>query len=216
MIKIMKNLQEPHHIFTHVEAIGAKLYEYQIKTSQVNPDDFEIKHLVFSGHIHKHQVIRENWIYIGSLARQDFAEALDPKGFLYIDDHNKLKSWEFIELSDKEFITLEVVPEYNQYGFLDRLPDYKDNSIVRIKFIGEEAWYAGLEKKRITTTLLEKGVHRLFSSFENTTLKSLRAPDITIDSKMEEAIITYAKRESREDLTELGLQIYKEVEELPI
>ena len=215
MIEVVKNLKEPHIIITHLETPGAKLCNYQIKLDEVDPEDFK-DHFIFSGHIHKHQLVRQNWVYIGSIIRMDYAEATDRKGYILCNNKKDNLSWQFIELPDKQLLTIEVIPEYNQYNFLDKLDDFKDQSIIKVIFKGPEDWYAGLDKKRVLTILYEKNAHKIFTSFENTEIKSLRNPEVTVDSRLEEAIGIYCQKKSREDLAELGLKILKDVESMPI
>lgn len=211
MVAVIKDLKEPHFIMTHLEARGAQIQEYQTKCAPVDPDDIK-EHIIVSGHMHKYQKIRSNWTYVGSIQRMDFAEAGDKKGYLFGNGADI----DFVELPDKQLVTLDVSPEYNQYGFLDRIPEMRDNYILRVIFNGPEDWYAGLDRKRIKTVLLDKGAHKIFTKFENTDLKNLRNPEITIDSEFEEAVRIYCKKKEREDLTELGLKILKEVESIPI
>ena len=68
------------------------------------------------GHIHKHQVVRDNplMVYSGSLQRVDFGEENDPKGFCVIDlnpqrpQGRRLTNFRFEEVSARAFATIHV------------------------------------------------------------------------------------------------------------
>ena len=72
------------------------------------------------GHIHKHQVLRENplMVYSGSLQRVDFGEEKDPKGFCVIDldpsrtQGKRLVDFRFQQVDARNFTTIDVnVPQ---------------------------------------------------------------------------------------------------------
>ena len=68
------------------------------------------------GHIHKHQVLRENplMVYSGSLQRVDFGEEKDPKGFCVIDldpsriQGRRLVDFRFQQVNARNFTTIDV------------------------------------------------------------------------------------------------------------
>ena len=68
------------------------------------------------GHIHKHQVLRENpmMVYAGSLQRVDFGEEKDPKGFCVIDldpsrsQGMRLVDFRFQQVNARNFTTIDV------------------------------------------------------------------------------------------------------------
>ena len=68
------------------------------------------------GHIHKHQVLRENplMVYSGSLQRVDFGEEKDPKGFCVIDldpsrtQGKRLVDFRFQQVNARKFTTIDV------------------------------------------------------------------------------------------------------------
>ena len=75
------------------------------------------------GHIHKHQVLRENpmMVYAGSLQRVDFGEEKDPKGFCVIDldpsrsQGMRLVDFRFQQVNARDFTTIDVnVPPESQ------------------------------------------------------------------------------------------------------
>lgn len=75
------------------------------------------------GHIHKHQVIKEDplMVYSGSLQRVDFSEESDVKGFCVVDldtakvQGSRMVSYNFVPVEARKFITIDVgVPEGNE------------------------------------------------------------------------------------------------------
>ncbi len=68
------------------------------------------------GHIHKHQVLRENpmVVYSGSLQRVDFSEEEDTKGFCVIDldpsapQGRRLQDFQFQPVDARAFVTIEA------------------------------------------------------------------------------------------------------------
>ena len=68
------------------------------------------------GHIHKHQVLRENpmVVYSGSLQRVDFSEEGDRKGFCVVDldpsapQGRRLRDFKFEPVKARPFLTIEV------------------------------------------------------------------------------------------------------------
>ena len=68
------------------------------------------------GHIHKHQVVRENppMVYAGSLQRVDFGEENDPKGFCVIDldteapAGQRVTNFCFVNVDARTFTTIDV------------------------------------------------------------------------------------------------------------
>ncbi len=63
------------------------------------------------GHIHKHQIIREEHpaiVYAGSLERVDFGEAKEDKGFVDVALERKTTSYSFKSISPRPFITVDV------------------------------------------------------------------------------------------------------------
>jgi exonuclease SbcD len=74
------------------------------------------------GHIHKHQVVRDNpgqpmVVYAGSLQRVDFSEEADDKGFCVIDldpaapQGRRLKDFQFQRVKARPFVTVNVKVE---------------------------------------------------------------------------------------------------------
>ena len=83
----------PAILAAHVTVDGAKLGSERAmmlgQDHKLRPSDLHLSvyDYVALGHIHKHQVVRENplMVYAGSLQRVDFGEENDPKGFCVVD-----------------------------------------------------------------------------------------------------------------------------------
>ena len=110
----------------HVTVDGARLgserammlgQDHALRPSDLHLPAFDY---VALGHIHKHQVVRDNplMVYAGSLQRVDFGEENDPKGFCVIDldsqrpQGRRLTNFQFEEVAARAFTTIDVtLPE---------------------------------------------------------------------------------------------------------
>ena len=112
----------PAILAAHVTLDGAKLgSERAMMLGQdhaLRPSDLHLPtyDYIALGHIHKHQVVRDNplMVYSGSLQRVDFGEENDPKGFCVIDlnpqrpQGRRLTNFQFEEVSARAFTTIHV------------------------------------------------------------------------------------------------------------
>ena len=106
----------------HVTVNGAKLgserammlgQDHSLRPSDVHLPAYDY---IALGHIHKHQVVRDNplMVYSGSLQRVDFGEENDPKGFCVIDldperpQGRRLTGFRFEEVAARAFTTIDV------------------------------------------------------------------------------------------------------------
>ncbi len=116
----------PSILAGHVTIDGAKLGSERAmmlgQDHKLRPSDLHIPayDYIALGHIHRHQVIRDNplMVYAGSLQRVDFGEEKDPKGFCVIDldprrpRGRRLADFRFEEVSARAFTTVDVtIPE---------------------------------------------------------------------------------------------------------
>ena len=64
------------------------------------------------GHVHQHQNLNANdlppVVYAGSLARVDFGEEHQPKGFCWVELEDGRASWQYVEVPARRFVTLRV------------------------------------------------------------------------------------------------------------
>ena len=106
----------------HVTVNGAKLgserammlgQDHSLRPSHLHLPAYDY---IALGHIHKHQVVRDNplMVYAGSLQRVDFGEENDPKGFCVIDidaqrtQGRRLTDFRFEEVNARAFNTIDV------------------------------------------------------------------------------------------------------------
>jgi len=110
----------------HVTVDGAKLGSERAmmlgKDHSLRPSDLHLPgyDYIALGHIHKHQVLRDNplMVYAGSLQRVDFGEENDPKGFCVIDfdpqhpQGRRVTDFRFQQVAARAFTTIDVdMPE---------------------------------------------------------------------------------------------------------
>lgn len=95
------------------KAIAGIEKELLVGYTQTFPSDIFIDSrvdFVALGHVHKHQVIRENSppiVYAGSLERIDFGEEKEDKGFLHIELNRGSSKFDFHSISPRPFITVD-------------------------------------------------------------------------------------------------------------
>lgn len=106
----------------HVTVHGAKLgsertmmlgQDHHLLISDLHLPQFDY---VALGHIHKHQVLREDpmIVYSGSLQRIDFGEENDDKGFCVVDldtdgpQGKRLTNFQFKKVAARQFLTMEI------------------------------------------------------------------------------------------------------------
>ena len=112
----------PAILAAHVTVDGSKLgserammlgQDHSLRSSDLHLPVYDY---IALGHIHKHQVLRDNplMVYAGSLQRVDFGEENDPKGFCAIDlnaqrsQGRRLTSFHFEEVTARAFTTIDV------------------------------------------------------------------------------------------------------------
>ncbi|MBX9877929.1 MAG: exonuclease SbcCD subunit D [Candidatus Obscuribacterales bacterium] len=95
------------------KAIAGIEKELLVGYTQTFPSDIFVDpriDFVALGHVHKHQVIRDNTppiVYAGSLDRIDFGEEKEDKGFLHIELNRGSSKFEFHSISPRPFVTVD-------------------------------------------------------------------------------------------------------------
>ncbi len=95
------------------KAIAGIEKELLVGYTQTFPSDIFIDprlDFVALGHVHKHQVIRQDSppiVYAGSLERIDFGEEKEDKGFLHIELKRGASTFEFHSIQPRPFITID-------------------------------------------------------------------------------------------------------------
>lgn len=143
---------------------------------------------VYLGDIHKPQILNDFCVHVGSVAKVDFGEEFEQKGFCYFEDGKN----EFIKISDREFKTLEVdlteKPRDKMGKFCgDIQDDDLSKSVIRLKIKIKVS-----ERKLINFTALEKYL-------QNESWKYIGKSITEIDDRREE--ITFEENEELDHLT---------------
>jgi len=149
-------------LMLHTTVEGAKLSserymsfdESSILFSKIPDYDY-----IALGHVHKFQILREKFVYPGSLEKYDFSEINDDKGFVVVDGDIEL-----IKTETREMMEFTVSCE-NKTGFditkevLERLEGIEDK-IVRVSLEGK---IHAADKKNINyQRIREKGNSALY------------------------------------------------------
>jgi hypothetical protein len=134
-------------VICHQGVKGARMGEYIVDRSSVDPSVFERFRSVHSGHYHEHQIIGK-FQYIGSPYTITAAEANDgPKGVRILFDDG---SSELIELDQlRRHVTLEVTVEE-----LKKLKPFRPDTILKLKVTGSSEDLAAINKLKLGEKLL--------------------------------------------------------------
>jgi len=206
-------------VFGHLAVSGAKLGAHEfVEDDVIDPLVFKNQKRVYLGHYHKHQKVGSNIYYTGSIAKKDMGERMETKGFMYsyLKDNGEIID-EFIPVNDRPFLQWEI--REGGIDIFDRIEKEGDlkGAIIKVIFIGSNAWYHSYDKKRITDSMVENNALKIFFDFINSDKVTLRVPEVKLDSKFEDAIKHVIKKEKKEDDPEYlstGLKILKEIQEL--
>lgn len=126
------------HFGTSESVLGNSLdlgtVETKAKKISTKSFDGDVWTKVYLGHIHQHQEITAICRHPGSIARVDFGEEKETKGFYWIDNRKE----KFVDLEDREFKTLQVdlikKPRATMKEFCDDVQDLDlSECIVRLK-----------------------------------------------------------------------------------
>lgn len=138
---------------------------------------------VYLGDIHQHQEINKICRHPGSIARVDFGEEGEQKGFYYFEDGDE----KFINVPDREFKTLQVDLTNNAREKMGEFcSDVQDlelgNSIVRLKITIKTS-----ERKLINFDALEKYLKEESWNYIGKSLTEIddRVEEITINTNEE-------------------------------
>jgi len=95
------------HWATKEALIGEEEFRYHEGISSRYYEDFK---RIYLGDFHKYQKYG-NWMYVGSLARKNFSERSDKKGFVYSELTDGVLEDTFVVVPDREFIEIEITDE---------------------------------------------------------------------------------------------------------
>lgn len=199
-------------IFGHMGVKGAMVSgtEY-ILSLGTNPALFKPHRFAFLGHYHKSQVAKK-WMYIGSIAKVDFGERNDKKGFTYLEASDTSIKHKFIDVNDRVFFQHTIhQTEDPDFGILRTWTNLK-GKVLKLTFVGEEDWYLRFNLGEIRSIILKTGdAHRLFMDHKTIIAHRVRVPEIDSSSSWDNGIEVYCRKTKRPEMEELGKMIMREV-----
>ena len=197
-------------VFGHMPIKGAVLNDYEITLKEgVLPIFLENQKVALFGHYHKVQLTKD-WGYIGSIARQDFSERDQDKGFisLNINDLDGI-GINFIKVNDRPFTQYEFSEGDDPIEFVEQLTLKGD--IVKVKLTGTDKWLYSINKAELTAKLIGAGALKVMppelTSMEESQVKFTYSKDSSFQSNIED----YCKRKKRMDCEPLMQNILTEV-----
>ena len=195
-------------IFGHMPIIGAALNDYEVLSKEGLPEYSFKDNFAFMGHYHKHQT-GNNWCYIGSIARNDFSEANQTKGFIEIRIHNKELDYGFIPLKDRNFTQFDFTEPDDPFELISK---YKfDGDIVKVKLKGSNKWIYSINKLELTKKIEGNGALKVMAPDIEVVEERREKYIFSMDSNFDDNVNKYCKDKNREDCTELMQDILTEV-----
>jgi len=211
IVKVLKETKD-QVVMGHFAVSGARVGPNEYVLSEgISQSLFDHHRYAYLGHYHKHQST-SRWMYIGSLARADFSERNDDKGFLSITVNDETISHKFIDVNDRVFFQCQVnQKEDPTFLTIDKWTTLKDH-VVKLVFIGEESWFYSFNLTEIRYKILKKlGADKLIIEHKNTYENRIRVPEISASTSWDRSIEVYCKKKNAENLVELGKTILREV-----
>jgi len=125
------------HITVAGAVTGVKNFKFTTKNGGIDPNDlaFEDVNYWFLGHIHKHQVLNDKIVYVGSPDYISKSEWNDEKGFIVYD--SDVKSYEFVKTPVRKFKELELDANKLNKKSLRKAIEKEDADYVYCKISGE-------------------------------------------------------------------------------
>jgi len=194
-------------VFGHMPIEGAVLNDYEITSKEGIPVTALInqKQALF-GHFHKPQLMPD-WGYIGSIARQDFSERDQDKGFIEFSIDPLIRN--FIKVNDRPFTQYEFSEPDDPIEFIEQLT--LNGDIVKVKLTGTDKWLYSINKAELTAKLTQAGALKVMppelSSLEEAQVKFTYSKDSSFQSN----ITDYCGRMKRKDCEPLMQEILTEV-----
>ncbi len=144
------------YVFMHQGVAGVKLgsgFELpnEVLTPEMIPDNVE---MAFTGHYHRHRVVSDNLIIVGSPMQHTWADTGDERGWVVYD--TDAKEAKFVPSGAPEFVTIDMCGT-------SRVPpgstvlDNKYNSIINDSYIRIKNWYGDMEELKVILMNKEHG-----------------------------------------------------------
>ena len=198
-------------VFGHFGVKGATVSGTEYVMSEgIEPALFKSHRMAYLGHYHKSQETKK-WMYVGSIAKVDFGERNDIKGFVSLRASSTKLVQKFIDVKDREFIHHVVDQEEDpDFEVLSEWHNLK-GKVIKLIFKGDEDWYLRFNMGEVRSTLLNKlEVHRLTIDRETEITDRLRVPEIDTSTSWDKSIEIYCKENDHKDRAELGKALIKE------
>ncbi len=172
---------------------------------------FNHHRFTFLGHYHKAQTAKK-WMYIGSIAKVDYGERNDKKGFVYLEATKEKITHQFIDVKDRVFFQYTIYenedPEFKELQNWQNLK----GQIVKLIFVGEEDWYLRFNMGEIRSKILKlHRAHKLFIEHRTIYESRIRVPEIDASTTWNEGVEVYCKKNKRPDMIDLGKSILSEI-----
>lgn len=200
-------------LMLHTTVEGSKLSSERYMSfdeSSILPSQVPEYEYIALGHIHKFQILKERFVYPGSLERYDFSERDDDKGFVVIDE-----DIEFVKTTTREMINFDISCE-NKTGFeiteeaLETLEEV-DEKIIRDTLEGN---LPAADKKNINyQKIREKANSALYFILKDMTT-SEKIPDFREEKLLfspKKELKNYLETSNQSFVYEAGTKIIDEV-----
>jgi DNA repair exonuclease SbcCD nuclease subunit len=198
-------------LFGHMPIMGALLNDYEVKSKEgLNGSSFLGHRAAFFGHYHKPQM-EDSFGYVGSIARQDFSERNQDKGFIEYtcSSHQPDHVIKFIKVKDRPFTQYEFSEGDDPIEFVEQLT--LNGDIVKVKLTGTDKWLYSINKAELSAKLVQAGALKVMPpelfSLEEAQVKFTYSKDSSFQSN----ITDYCKRKKRTDCEPLMQGILTEV-----
>jgi DNA repair exonuclease SbcCD nuclease subunit len=206
--------------FKKVKDSDLTLAHFEIENAELAPDNMtirqglrlsDIKGMCFSGHIHKHQILRQNPIvaYVGSNVKCDFGEVNNRKVFAVVG-----QKVEFIDIPQRPMYQAEINEKAPAMLTSELTPKeyYEKGVLLKFKFVGSKEWCKSIDKTKFKKRF--KNAIRVIT--EDQCLDTDRK-DSVITSNMEERVHHYVKEKQRgKPYLDVGVEIAKVVDEVEL
>jgi len=196
-------------VFGHLPIEGAFLndYEFSIKGG-LTKDITNTQVFLFMGHYHKYQT-SDNWAYIGSIAKQDFSERNQTKGFLEIDIDDHDLNFKQVPVIDRPFTQFEFVEPQDPLLLIEASKFNGD--IVKIKLKGTNNWVYSINKVEISTKIEKAGALKAMPPDIEIVEASMNKLVFKERSNFADNIKDYCKEQNRMDAEMLMQEILTDV-----
>ena len=200
-------------LFGHMPIVGALLNDYEIRSKEgIAGPNFIGQRAAFFGHYHTPQM-QGAFGYVGSIARQDFSERDQDKGFIQYTSSSPIGSdnhdVQFIKVNDRPFTQYEFSEPDDPIEFVEQLT--LNGDIVKVKLMGTDKWLYSINKAELSDKLLKAGALKVMppelQSLEEAQVKFSYSKDSSFQSNIED----YCKRKKRTDCEPLMQDILTEV-----